>query len=276
MKNIILPLLIVIAWMSPETFGAYKWVDIGDTYPSFCALRVNGEQYCPDRNADRVQVFSFFRVGQPESQEVLRILQEMSTQYGDRISVVGILSGEVERREIVDFLQKYELVFPIVLDVERQLYGEFGVFLHPATGFFDSDGILRFYLPGKRLNFRKYADGYLQFLLGDISEAELDAILHPPVDDTDPRIKRAENSYNLARIYVKRGKLSKAKEALDGFLREYADYAPLHALYGSIYLQEEFYEQACEKFETALQLDAQLKEAVTGRQACGEMIGVTD
>jgi len=262
-------LAIFIASASSADCAAYRFVDIGDPYPAFCAQQFQGDRVCSEKYEDTILVLTFFTLQQTSSEKVMNDLQEVAVRYqGKDLSVIGILSGEADLQGLDEFVRAHTLTFPILLDPDRRVYGDFGVFLYPATGIFARDKSLRYYLPARRINFDKHVDGYVRFLLEEISDSELEAILHPPQDTTDPNYKKAENYHNFARVYYKKGKLDKVKELLELSIQAYKNYALAYSLYGYVYIQEEAYEQGLEQFELALEIEPELQEALEGRQIC--------
>lgn len=268
-KKHILVIVFVLLSAASADCKAFRFVDVGDPYPQFCAQQFHADQVCSSSYEKKIAVISFFKLNQSNSQKVLIDLQELHTKHGGKnVSIVGILSGEAESQALDEFLKTNKITFPILLDQNRQVYGAFGVFVYPATGIFGGDKILKYYLPARRMNFKKHVDGYTRFLLKEISESELEKIIHPPVDKTDPKHKKAENYYNFAKVYFKQGKFEKARELLDSAIEAYDKHAPSYSLYGHIYIQEKEYQLGLEKFENALSIDPELEEAKTGKQIC--------
>ncbi len=268
-KNLLIIVLFLLASTNSADCAAYRFVDIGEPYPAFCAQQFQGEQICSEQYENTVLVVTFFTLPQSNSEKALRDLQEIALRHqGKKLAVVGILSGEADLHALDEFIRAQALTIPILLDPDRRVYGDFGVFLYPATGIFDRNGILRYYLPAYRINFNKHMDGYVRFLLGEIAQNELETILHPPVDTTAPNVKKAESYCNFAKIYFKKGDLKKVKELLELSFQASDTYAPAHALYGHVYIQEQEYRLGLEQFEMALELDPDLQEALEGRQFC--------
>jgi peroxiredoxin len=271
MKQVVIALFLIIGVSSAEC-DAYRFVEVGAPYPPFCAQQFKGKRICSNRFDDnKVVIICFFTLGQVRSQKALIDLQDIYAKYVEKsVSVVGIVSGKADLQTLGKFLEVNGITFPILLDPERQIYGDFGVFVYPSTGIFAQNGKLQYYLPARRVNFKRRVEGYTRFLLGEISEGELDEIIRPPTDRVDPGYKKAENYYNFAKIYFKQGKLGKAKRLLDLSIESYDRYALSYSLYGQIHLREKAYRLGLEKFELALAIDPDLQEALTGRQLCLE------
>lgn len=247
--------------------AAYRFVDIGDPYPPFCAQQFHGKQECSSSYENTILVLSFFTLDQTRSQKVLLDLQDLSIKYAN-VSFVGILSGEADLQALDEFLETHKIEISILLDPDRKIYGDFGVFMYPSTGIFSQDKRLKYYLPARRINFKTHVDGYIRFLREDISEGELEKIIHPVADTTDPNYKKAENYYNFARVLFEQGKFDQAKKLLESSINASELYAPSYALYGSIHIEEKEYQLGLDKFEAALSIDSELEEAKIGKQIC--------
>lgn len=276
MKNLVWLLFIAINASSADCL-AYRFVDIGDSYPSFCAKQRNGNRICSSVYDNTIMVISFFRLHQNHSQKMLRDLEKINLAFTNKnVTVLGIVSGEIDLQELDKLIRINNVTFPILLDPDRKIYGSFGVFVYPSTGVFSKDNRLQYYLPGRSVNAYKHLEGYIRFLLGEISSYDLDKMINPQVDKVSEEYKKSENYYNFARIYFKKGKLEKAKELLDLSISHYNKYALSYSLYGYIHIQEKQYQLGLEKFQLALRIDPDLQEAKAGKQICVDKLDSTD
>ena len=139
--------------------AAYRFINIGDLYPPFCAQQFHRKQECSSSYENKILVLSFFTLPQTKSQKVLLDLQDLSIKYAN-VSFVGILSGEADLQALDEFLETNKIEIPILLDPDRKIYGDFGVFMYPSTGIFSQDKRLKYYLPARRINFKTHVDGY--------------------------------------------------------------------------------------------------------------------
>lgn len=269
MKKITILILFLFVSVSSADSNAYRFVNVGDPYPPFCAEQFRGIRVCSDSYDNRIVVISFFSLNQTASQKVLRDLQEVYVKLtGKNVSVLGILSEDADPQMIEAFLTENKITFPILLDKDRQIYGSFGVFVYPSTGIFSEDKKLRYYLPSEKVNYKECIERYVRFLLKEISESELEAIIHPAADYTASNVKQAENYYNFAKIYFDRGKFDKATKLLDSALAANSHYALAYSLYGYLHIQRQEYQLGLEKFKFALGIDPNLEEAQKGMQIC--------
>ena len=269
MKKFIVILVTLIAGGASAEVMALRNLGIGDTYPPFCAEQLNGPQVCSSSFKDTIFVASFVRLDQEKSLKVMLAMEELHARYRPRgVSLIGIVSGETERQELMMFADKNKITYPLVLDRDRAIYGSFGVFAYPTITMFGQDGKLAYQFGSNTLNIGQRIDGCVRFLSGDIDAAKLEKIIHPVVDKIDPERARAERYYKFAKNLFDRKQFSKARQIVESSLENYTEHAPSYSLYGYILIREGNYALGLEQFERALKVDPGLEEAKAGRQLC--------
>jgi predicted Zn-dependent protease len=97
---------------------------------------------------------------------------------------------------------------PVLVDEKDALYGELGVVLHPSIGIADAQHKLVAYQPFRKLNLLDAMRGRIQLVLGEITDAQLAAILDPP--PTPTAVNRAGARVKLARTLLKAGAVDAA------------------------------------------------------------------
>ncbi len=273
MRKVIIAIIIFLAGGASAEVKALRNLDIGDPCPSFCAPQTDGTQLCSSTFENSILVTSFVRMDQKESLKVLLALQDLHDRYRTKnVFIIGILSGEIDRQELLDFAGRNRLTLPLVLDGNREIYGSFGVFVYPTLAVFGQDGKLSYLFGSNTINIGKRVEGCIRYLSAEIDAGELEKILHPVVEKTDPDNAKASRYYNLARKSFDKQHFSKAKKILEASLEKYPKHAQSHALYGSILMQEEDCPLGLKQFELALEIDPDLEEAKTGKQLCLEKL----
>ncbi|MCK5516071.1 MAG: redoxin domain-containing protein [Desulfobulbaceae bacterium] len=269
MHKIIVIIVTLLAGGASAEVMALRNVDIGDPSPPFCAKQLGGSEICSSKYKDTILVASFIRLDQKKSEKIMLNLQDLHTRYGaGGVSFIGIFSGDVDRQEVVAFVDKTRITFPLLLDEERDIYGGYGVIAYPTTVVFGRDGKMEYLFGSNTINIRKRVEGCIRFLLDEIEEGELEKIMHPVVEKISPERAKAERYYNFAKNYFGRRQFSKAKKMLESSLERYSEHALSYSLYGYILIEEENYTSCLEQFELALKLDPGLEEAKTGKQVC--------
>jgi len=269
MKKLIITLVILIAGGVSAEVKALRNIDIGAPYPPFCAQQLNGTQICSSKYKNTVLVASFVKMGQEKSLKVMLNLQELYTQYSaKKVSIICILSGEVDLQQLKNFAEKNNITFPLLLDKNREIYGSFGVFVYPTIAIFDQDRKMQYLMGSTTINIKRRVEGVIRFLLAEIGESELEMILHPVVEEIDHKGAGLERNYNFARNSYAKQQYSIARKIVEASLKKYPDHALSYSLYGYILIAEEDYKLGLKQFERALELDPGLEEAKVGKQTC--------
>jgi peroxiredoxin len=273
MRNFIIIVLILMAGGAAAEVMALSRLDTGDPYPPFCAQQFNGKEVCSSTYKDDILVVSFVKTEGKKSLKVMLNLQDLHSRYSTKnVSVIGILSGEVDLQKLMAFTTENTITFPLFLDGKRQIYGSFGVFVYPTIAVFDRDRKLQYEFGSNTINTKKRVEGGIRFLLGEIGADELEKIMHPVVEKIDPELAKIERQYNFAKISFSRNHFSTAKKIIESSLKNHPEHALSYSLYGYILIQEKNCKSGLKQFERALELDPDLEEAQKGKQVC---VGMT-
>lgn len=269
MKKFIIIVIILIAGGVSAEVMALRNLNIGEPYPSFCAQQHNGAQICSSKYKDKILVVSFVKMGQKNSLKVMLNMQELHTQYSIKnVSIISIVSDEVDLQELLAFMDKNKITYPLFLDRDRQVYSSFGVVAYPTITIFDQDRNLQYLFGSNTLNIKKRTEGCIRFLLEEIEASELEKIMHPVVEKIDPERARVERHYNFAKKSFANQQFATAKKIVESSLKNFPEHALSYSLYGYILIQEEEYQLGLKQFEHALELDPDLEEAKAGKQIC--------
>lgn len=77
---------------------------------------------------------------------------------------------------------------------------------------------LNTYLPYRKVNYQATVRAQISYLVGDIAQEGLPAVLEPVRATLDSADGRACRGFKLARILLYRGKIAQAKSQADGVL----------------------------------------------------------
>jgi tetratricopeptide (TPR) repeat protein len=157
----------------------------------------------------KASVFVFFRTGQDHSASALRQLAALERELaGKPVRFVGIVSSDDPRDEVDAMVREAGVRMPVLLDENDALYGELGVVLHPSIGIADARHRLAGYQPFRKVNLLDATRGRIQLVLGEITEAQLAAILDPPAAPV--AVNRAHARVKLARRLLGTGAVDAA------------------------------------------------------------------
>ncbi len=192
----------------------FEMVQIGDVIPPFTLKTVEGRDFNSEKElSGKIGVVTFWRPDQVYSERLLRDLQELSTgELAKDMCVVAICSGENDAQKVAAVKERLGLSFAVALDPDRTVYGQFGVFVAPATGFIDKKGVLRLYYASHRRDFLEAARAQIELLLGQITEEEREARLKPGRAPAHTNEQRGMTQYKLGLQLLKRGNKAEARE----------------------------------------------------------------
>ncbi|MHC4611944.1 MAG: TlpA family protein disulfide reductase, partial [Planctomycetota bacterium] len=215
--------LACLAWLAALTAGdqtalADQKLTVGDPMPAFSLPRgdgVSGELGLEDLRG-RPAVLVFWRPHQALSLEALRDVEALLEELGedrlreDRLRVLAVDSARSSAPQVQSALAGENLSHPVVLDPQRVLYGQAGVIVSPTSFLLDADGVLRFKVAGHPHQYRLVVRARLQYLLGDIDQAQMDKEIEPTVLKIDHDLAAAWRMYNLGRKLQGEGKPDEA------------------------------------------------------------------
>ncbi len=148
-----------------------------------------------------VNVIVFWRPGQDHSIDTLRqMAQCQQVLAGKKVHLVSVVSSTYPRAEVKAAVEESAFPLPVLLDVDDNLYGQLEIRQHPLVVVADGKGKIALAQPYLRLRLCAIVQGHVQFLLGEIDQAQLAAVLNPArasMPSDDPR--------NVARRYVRMG-----------------------------------------------------------------------
>jgi len=204
-------LALLIPLLAPATSAAFREAKLGDVVANRRMPTLDGGSEAL-LGSSVANVVVFFRSGQEHSASALRQLAKLERELaGKRVRFVGVASSADARDEIRAMVREAGVRMPVLLDEADALYGELGVVLHPSIGIVDARGRLAGYQPFRKVNFLDATRARIQRVLGEITEAQLSAILDPPA--APAAVNRAHARVKLARTLLSVGSVDAAIES---------------------------------------------------------------
>ncbi|HET8540044.1 MAG TPA: hypothetical protein VFL83_09260 [Anaeromyxobacter sp.] len=177
----------------------------------------------------RANVFVFFRTGQDHSEQALRQLAALERELAAKpVRFVGVVSSDEPRDQVQAMVRAAGVRMPVLVDDADALYGELGVVLHPSIGICDARHKLVAYQPFRKLNLLDATRGRIQVVLGELTEAQLAAILDPPAAPV--KVNRALARVNLARKLLQAGAVDAAVQSARAAVALEPAHAENHAM----------------------------------------------
>lgn len=240
-------------------------VSTGEQAPDFTLPSIDGSTVSLTNFKGSVVVFIYFRLEQTQSFMALEEINHIRTNYGEKeVQFIGISAEKEKKGELLNKMDELNIDFPVLLDLERDVYGSYGIRVYPTTLIIDREGKFIYGLPGHALTYKNALEGHLQFILGEITEKEMEEIVHPHQKHIDEAILMAHRKYNLALKFTEARLFDQAIGFVKQSIAAGPDMVISHILLGYLYLDAKETDNAIEQFNTALHIDPSSKEAGTG------------
>lgn len=258
-----------LAWASgPATARAFSNVAVGERVADEELRTLEGGRHRLLQKGAKVNVLLFFRPEQERSVDTLRDMAACEREFaGKPVHWVGIVSDAVDPAAVRDAVTVSGIRMPVLVDEGDALYGRLGVRLHPAVGVVDGAGKLAAYEPFREINYCERVRARIRLLLGEIGQAEWDAVDRPPASVTRTDEGVARRHANYARMLYKVGKydqaLAEAQQSLG-----IAPSADAYAIQGQVLAAQKKCPEALRAFEAALKIDPVHAVAQEGKKAC--------
>jgi tetratricopeptide (TPR) repeat protein len=216
-------------------------------------------------------VVVLFRPDQENSVDALRQLAGCVREFaGKPVHWVAVVSAAWPEEQVRSAARAAGFRMPIAVDRGDEIYARMGARLHPVIAVVGKDRRLAAWEPYRRLNHCERVAARLRFLLGEISQAELDRVLSPP-QATMPGAEAsavARRDVNLGRRQLQQGIAEKALESARKALARDRGLAAAHALLGQALAALGRCPEALPSFAEALRLDPAEAAALEGQRAC--------
>ena len=269
-RNRLRGLLLLLAWL---TFGPGAW---GYTHAQLGTVVEDAEMPTLAGGTDHLftnataNVFIFFRPGQDFSRLALKELAAVEKELaGKSIHWVGIVSDRAAKDDVQAMVKEAGLSMPVLIDVGDVFYGKLGVAQVPVTVLFDQQHKLVAYQSFTKVNYAAVVTARVRYLLKEISDEELAAVLNPPAALTDSDEAAAHRRLKLATMLFQAKSYPKALENVDASIAENPS-AAAYALRGDILAAQGNCPEAVSAFGQALKLDPQNARALQGMKTCPE------
>ncbi|MEZ4863369.1 MAG: TlpA disulfide reductase family protein [Caldilineaceae bacterium] len=130
--------------------------------PDFILTTLAGDEFNLSENLGQPVVLNFWATWCGPCQRELPTLQAAAERYGARVKIIGIDQGE-ESQVVQDFVDQFNLTYPIPLDPATNVGEQYQVRGLPTTYFIDPDGTIRQIWMGE-MNSITLAEGVAQLL----------------------------------------------------------------------------------------------------------------
>ncbi len=121
---------------------------VGRAAPDFTLETLAGEELSLSDYRDRLVIINFWASWcAPCAAEMPELQSYYEAHHEAGVVVLGVNGGEAPA-EVREFVGAYGITFPVLLDSERRVMGQYAVVGLPSTFFVDPEGQLMGYWPG--------------------------------------------------------------------------------------------------------------------------------
>jgi Tfp pilus assembly protein PilF/peroxiredoxin len=196
---------------------ALRHLKQGDSVPNFAFRTIDGNHISLDERKGKITVLVFWKQNDGKSCNMLTDLSRISQEFqGKDVTFLAINGDKASDRQIRELALSKKLTCLFASDPDLTTYSRLGIVVLPTTLIIGPDAKLAFIQDLYSRNFFTQTIAYVRFLLGEITQSQLDAELDPgtSVKVSPARIK-AERYVNLGRVLLDIKEKEKAREALE-------------------------------------------------------------
>lgn len=211
----ILSLSMIIGAVNTGYGSTFRKLHVGDVVPSFALKDIDGNDVTltPDDGATKFVVFVSVEKNS-KSRNLLVTLNEIYDEVSPKgVKVIAVASYEDKAEDIKAFVEEKGLKFPVVRDADQQVYGEWGLFVLPASAIVSGEGKLDFEYSSYDMEYKNTVGGKVKVAAGLMTEAEYEKIVNP-VQEPEKSFEQKEASrfITLGKRLASKGMHDKAAE----------------------------------------------------------------
>ena len=259
-------LVMALFFASPGDGAAFRNLEKGKPLPDFTLKDLAGMNHTLSAEKGKVVILGFVRADQDRSVKTLNALEEINTLLKDEgVTVWAVTSQTEDMAAIQSLVEKLSLKYPVLLDEEGKLYGQYGLFTFPVTAIADRKGNFDFEYSSYSGDYQDTIVNKTRVLLGLISEDEFTKSTEKTeIAEQSPEQKEAGRNLQTAKVLLKRGFGTKALPKLEKALELDPGLVEARILAGEIYVKDEQYDKAREQFEKVFETDPGSNDARIG------------
>jgi len=236
---------------------ALRHLKQGDTVPNFAIHTIDGNQISLDEQKGKITVLVFWKQNDAKSCDMLTDLSRIKQEFqGKGVTFLAINGDRASDRQIRELALSKKFTCSFASDLELTTYSRLGIVVLPTTLIIGPDSKLAFIQDLHSRNFFTQTIDYIRFLLGEITQSQLDAELNPgtSVKVSPARIK-AERYVNFGRVLLDIKEKEKAREALEKAMEADPTFPEPHLLLAGLCLEDKEVRKAGTELEQALKLN---------------------
>lgn len=250
----------------PGTGSAFRNLKEGAQAISFTLKDCEGKDVEFRADSGKITVLSFLKLAQDRSRDQIRDLvdlhKELDAKGVDFFVISAYTDTAEEGKKIAG---EMNVKFPILLDRDQKVYGDYGLFILPSTGVIGKDGKFAFEHSSHGRDFKEVVGGKVRVLAGIMSEEEYRKRITPVEAVAKSKEENeAERQIALGRVLARRGMPDKAAEKFVGALELDPRNVSGRIDYGESLVALKRYDEALIQFQKAKELSPASKDAQLG------------
>lgn len=127
-----------------QTEKALEGTEIGDTAPDFELVSTNEEKVKLSDYRGKKVMLNFWATWCPPCREEIPAMQNFYDEKEIVILAVNLTQTEAKKQDVVDFMEKHRVTFPVLLDEASDVSNKYRIQPIPTTYMIDSQGKIRF------------------------------------------------------------------------------------------------------------------------------------
>ncbi|UCF31781.1 MAG: tetratricopeptide repeat protein [bacterium] len=245
---------------------AFRNVEKGGEVPDFTLSDIAGQSHTLSAQRGKVVILCFVKEDQDRSIKALNGLTRVHGILKDSGLVVYAVASKTEDPASLEALrEKLDLQYPILLDRDQKIYGEYGLFTFPATMFVDREGRFAFEYSSYGSDYEQTVTDKAKVMLGLMSEDDFSKTAEKTeIEELSPEAKEAQRSLQMAKVLLDRGFGTKAMPKIEKALELDPTLLEARLLAGEILLEAGNHQDARAHFEKALEINPKSNEARVG------------
>lgn len=250
----------------PGTGAAFRNLKEGAPAISFTLKDCEGKDFEFKADSGKITVLSFVKLAQDRSRDQIRDLvdlhKELQAKGVDFLLISAYTDTPEEWKKVAG---EMNVKFPILLDRDQKVYGDYGLFILPSTGVIGKDGKFAFEHSSHGRDFKEVVGGKVRVLAGLMTEEEYRKRIIPVESASKSREEtEADRRIALGRVLAKRGMPDKAAEKFVSALEIDPKNLSGRIAYGESLVALKRYDEALVQFQKAKDLNPASKEAQLG------------
>jgi len=250
----------------PGTGSAFRNLKEGAPAISFALKDCEGKDYEFKAGSGKITVLSFVKLAQDRSRDQIRDLVDLHKELGPKgVEFLLVAAYTDTAEDCKKAAGDLGVKFPVLLDRDQKVYGEYGLFILPSTGVIGKDGKFAFEHSSHGRDFKDVVGGKVKVLAGLMTEEEYRKKITPlETVSKSKEENEADRQIALGRVLARRGMPDKAAEKYAGALELDPKNVSGRIAYGESLVALKKYDEALVQFQKAKELNPANKDAQLG------------